>query len=236
MEIWAHRGASDSAPENTLQAFQVAINKNAYGIELDIQLTKDGEIVVIHDDKIDRTCNGTGFVKDYTFAQIRTFNAGHTDTFNPIPTLAEVFEMVKPTPLKINVEFKTDTFFYEGIEEKALVLAEKQGIADRIIWSSFNHHAIKRIKQINPSINAALLSTGGVIITASQCISLGASSMHANIRQLKAHPYIQDDCKQNDVKLRVWTVDATEDLEFIVKKNIDGVFTNKLDTAGAIIK
>ena len=125
--IWAHRGASGTMPENTLESFKKAAELGADGVELDIQLTKDDEIVVIHDEKIDRTSDGKGWVKDYTLEELRGFNYNRTKPeyeHADIPTMREVFELLKPTDLFINIEIKTGVFFYEKIEEKILALTK----------------------------------------------------------------------------------------------------------------
>ena len=102
-KIWAHRGASGYAPENTLEAFELAIHQNADGIELDIQLTKDGEIVVAHDEKINRVTGKNGWIKDYTLKELKQlpFNRTHPEfTKACIPTLKEVYELISPTNLR----------------------------------------------------------------------------------------------------------------------------------------
>ena len=108
--IWGHRGASAYAPENTLFAFQKAVEQKADGVELDIQLTKDGHIVVIHDEWIDRTSDGKGWVKDMTLAELRRFNYNRTHPeyeHADIPTMEEVLDLLKPTDLTIDIELKT---------------------------------------------------------------------------------------------------------------------------------
>lgn len=113
-KVWAHRGASAYAPENTLEAFKLAVDIGSDGIELDVQLSKDGELVVIHDEEIDRTSNGKGFVKDYTLKELKKFNFNHSNSKYHkvnIPTLKEVFELLKSTEMDINVELKTGVFF-----------------------------------------------------------------------------------------------------------------------------
>ena len=124
-EIWAHRGASGYCPENTLPAFEKAVEMGAQGIELDIQLTKDEKIVVIHDEWINRTSDGEGWVKDYTLEELRRYNynknfpeLGHVD----IPTMEEVFALIRPTDLTINIELKTGIVFYDRLEERILEL------------------------------------------------------------------------------------------------------------------
>lgn len=121
VKVFAHRGASHYAPENTLPAFALAAEQGADGIELDVHLTKDGELVVIHDEKLDRTTNGTGWVKDYTLAELKTFCADNHLSGYPdarIPTLREVLELIRPTGLLVNIELKTSILWYDGIEEK----------------------------------------------------------------------------------------------------------------------
>lgn len=151
--VWAHRGASGYAPENTLAAFQKAVDLGADGVELDIQLTKDDQIVVIHDEMIDRTSDGKGWVKDYTLEELRAFNYNRTKPeykHADIPTMREVFELLKPTGLFINIEIKTGVVFYEKIEEKILALAKEMGMEDRVCYSSFNHYTVTRIHELKP--------------------------------------------------------------------------------------
>ena len=120
-KIFAHRGASGYAPENTLPAFAMAEKQGADGIELDVQLTKDGELVVIHDEKIDRTSTGKGFVRDYTLPELRKMSfCNHMELYSgvKIPTLEEDLDLVKPGNMTVNIELKTGIFWYQGIVEK----------------------------------------------------------------------------------------------------------------------
>ena len=123
--IWGHRGASGYAPENTLPAFKMAADMGADGVELDIQMTKDGVIVVCHDETIDRTSSGKGWLKDFTFDELRRLDFSNGNTAYEgvqIPTMEEVFDLLEPTGLLINIEIKTGIVFYEKIEEKILEL------------------------------------------------------------------------------------------------------------------
>ena len=134
--VWAHRGASGYAPENTMEAFEKAAEMKADGIELDVQMTKDGELVVIHDETIDRTSDGHGWVKDFTYAKLAShhFNKTHPEYQNArIPTLEEVYEWIKGTNLTLNVEIKTGEVFYPDIEERLLDLTARYGIEDKVI-------------------------------------------------------------------------------------------------------
>jgi glycerophosphoryl diester phosphodiesterase len=116
--VWAHRGASGSAPENTLAAFKMAAEMGADGVELDIQKTRDGVIVVCHDEKVDRTSNGSGWIKDFSFDEIRKLdfcNGNQEYEGIRIPTMEEVLDLLADTGLTINIELKTGIIFYEKI-------------------------------------------------------------------------------------------------------------------------
>jgi len=234
MEIWGHRGAYHLAPENTLPSFQMAIRLGADGVEFDIQLTRDGEVVVIHDETVDRTSDGLGYVKDFSLSEIKKLNFNKRDKISPffmeIPTLAEVFELLGPTKLKINVELKTGLVFYEDIEEKALALAKKYGILDRIVWSSFNHYSVSEIKRLEPGVETALLCGGGILLTAEQCEKTGASALHPDIRQLR-FPGLARDCHKRGIKVRAYTVNERDEFKLARDAGVDGIFTNRLDSA-----
>ncbi|MHA7967356.1 glycerophosphodiester phosphodiesterase [Paenibacillus sp. CAU 1782] len=234
MKIWGHRGAYSSAPENTLTAFQLAAQMGAEGVELDIQLTKDGEIVVIHDETIDRTSNGQGWVKDFTLSEIKKLNfnkSGRTEPlFMEVPTLAEVLELLNPTELSINIELKTGVIYYDGIESIALKLVEKYGMCDRVIWSSFNHYSIQNIKRLEPSSKTALLCGGGILVTGEQCEKVGAEALHPSIHMLR-YPPLVDDCRKRGILMRPWTVTEIEDLMLARDLGVDAVMVNRIDWA-----
>ena len=160
IQVWAHRGASGYAPENTLDAFRKAIEMGADGIELDVQLTKDGTVVVIHDEVIERVSDGSGLVQDYTYEELKKFNFNRTHPeyeHEQIPTLEEVYQLIRPTGLVINVEMKTSNIFYEDMEDKVLELTERYGMTDRVIISSFNHYTVRSMKEKCPQIKTGAL-------------------------------------------------------------------------------
>jgi glycerophosphoryl diester phosphodiesterase len=238
-QIWGHRGAYGHAPENTLTAFRLAVEMGAGGVELDIQLSKDGEIVVIHDETVDRTSTGSGNVCDFTLAELKKFNFNKrgitTPLFMEIPTLSEVFELLKTTGADINVEFKTNVNRYAGIEKKALALAEKYGLMKKIVWSSFSHYSVYTIKQLEPLARTALLCGGGILITAEQCEKTGAEALHCDVKQMR-YPGLVEDCHTRGVKIRPWVVNAEADLRLAKRLGVDAVMTNNIDTAKAVIR
>ena len=167
MKIFAHRGFSGRYPQNTMLAFQKALESGCDGIELDVQLTKDGVPVIIHDEYLDDLTDFKGFVRDYTYEQLKKCNAAgkynETYGFCPIPTFQEYCEWVKQTELVTNVEIKSSVYYYEDIEEKVMALIERYGLADRIILSSFNHLSAVICKELHPGLcTGALTENGGI--------------------------------------------------------------------------
>lgn len=186
MGIWAHRGCSMKYPENTLEAFNAAAKlQGIKGIELDVQLTKDGEIVVIHDEDVSRTTDGTAMVREYTFKEIKQLKIEARDgLYASIPALKEVLELLNPfcrkRGLLINIELKNGIIRYEGMEEKVLTLVEGQKMGDYIIYSSFLPASLKLIKGLNPKARTGMLG-----VTLEDCIKL-ASEVNAD----DIHPYV----------------------------------------------
>ena len=130
VKVFAHRGASAYAPENTLAAFRLAEEQGADGIELDVQLTKDGQVVVIHDENIDRTGTGTGAVRDYTLEELRKLSFhNHMEAYEgeKIPTLEEVLTFVKQGRMEVNIELKTGVYWYPEIEKKTIEIVKSDG-------------------------------------------------------------------------------------------------------------
>jgi len=170
-------------PENTLLAFSKAAEIDGLtGIELDIQLTKDGHIVVCHDEKVDRTTDGSGRVCDYTLSELKKLkiDAG-SGSFERIPTINEVFDLLEGNlkrNLKLNIELKNSVIPYEGMEQKIIDLVYKKGLENRVIYSSFSALSIERIKRIDPKAETGILD-----VKVSDCLyklkgGCGADALH----------------------------------------------------------
>lgn len=235
--VWAHRGASGYAPENTLAAFQKAVDLDADGVELDIQLTKDDQIVVIHDETIDRTSDGKGWVKDYTLEELRAFNYNRTKPeykHADIPTMREVFELLKPTELFINIEIKTGVVFYEKIEEKILALTKEMGMEDRVCYSSFNHYTVTRIHELKPDAEVGFLYADGPIDMPSYGVKHGVNALHPALYNLQYDGFVKE-CKEKGLKLNVWTVNERPYMEMCCQYGVDAIITNYPDIAKEVV-
>lgn len=164
MNIWAHRGCSQRYPENTLLAFEKAAElEGLTGIELDIQLTKDGYLVVYHDEKVDRTTDGTGEIRKKTLAELKKLriDAGE-GKWEQIPQMEEVLDLLKDklkSGLLLNIELKNSVFPYEGMEEKILNLVRQYGVKERVIYSSFYALSLERIKTLESGAKTGILDT-----------------------------------------------------------------------------
>lgn len=162
MKLWAHRGCSQRYPENTILAFEKAAEiQSLAGIELDVQLTRDGEMVVIHDERVDRTTEGIGFVKNYTLSELKALHisAGNNPT-QSIPTLQEVLELLEQrlkSGLKLNIELKNNDFPYPGMEEKIVELVYKKGIQDAVVYSTFYAKSLEKLKKIDSEAELGIL-------------------------------------------------------------------------------
>ena len=161
--IWAHRGCSMMNPENTLLAFKKAAELDGItGIGFDVQLTKDGEIVVIHDERVDRTTDGTGNVRDYTLAELKKLSITGDDDSYRIPTLREVLELLKPycmnKGLKLNIELKNSVVRYESMEQKVIDMVSEYDIESYVVYSSFNHDSIGLVRQLKADADVAYLA------------------------------------------------------------------------------
>lgn len=149
-------------PENTLPAFKKAAElEGITGIEFDVQLTNDGEIVVIHDERVDRTTDGTGNVCDYTLAELKNLSITGDDSYR-IPTLREVLELLKPycvnKGLRLNIELKNSVVRYRGMEQKVIDMVSEYGIESYVVYSSFNHDSIGLVRQLKADADVAYLA------------------------------------------------------------------------------
>ncbi len=230
MKNIAHRGFSGLYPENTMLAFEMACRTpGCDGIELDVHLTKDGELVIIHDETIDRTCvNGTGCVKDYTYEELKQFDVSYKFfgecEKQHIPTLREYFELVKDYDIVTNIELKTGVFEYPGIEQKVWELIREFDAKDRVLISSFNHFSVKRMKELCPDIKCGLLTESWLVHPAAYTKAVGAECYHPFF--LSIDEEIMDEMKNLEIEVNVWTVNEEEDFRRMRELGVDAVITN----------
>lgn len=232
-KVFAHRGASGYAPENTLEAFALAGEQGAQGIELDVQLTKDGEVVVIHDETIDRVSTGKGAVRDYTLEELRRFSFhNHKKEYEgvQIPTLREVLEQVKPGGMEVNIELKTGIYWYPGLEEKTVELVKAAGMENRVIYSSFNHYSVQKILELDGEAETAYLYSDVLLNVENYAKNTGVCGLHPAVYHLKMADFLES-YRKSGLKVRVWTVNDEADMRQFIEKDLEAVITNYPDRA-----
>jgi glycerophosphoryl diester phosphodiesterase len=225
-QIFAHRGYTASFSENTMSAFIDAEKVGADGLELDVQLTKDGEIVVIHDEKVNRTTDGSGYVKDLLFKDIRKLNAGKKGGKNePMPALNEVLEWLKTNHLICNIELKNDRFPYKGMEEKVIQLVRNYGLTDRIIISSFNHYSVVYSYQLAPDIETAPLFNERIYMPWIYTKAIRAKGIHPKYSRITDK--IIKSSMENGIAVRPYTVNKDADMHRFFNINCSAIITDE---------
>ena len=219
-------------------AFRKAEEAGADGIELDVHLTKDGEVVIIHDELLDRTTDGKGWVKDYTLAELKELDAsaGFKGVYgkNEIPTLREFLEFMKPTRLITNIELKTGIFTYPGIEKKVLELIDEYQLRDRIIISSFNHYSVLRMKEMAPDMTYGFLEESWVIDFPEYAKKHGVDAVHPILTVIDAD-FVKA-CRERGLKINTWTVNEREYIEYMARLGVDGIIGNNPDICAEVLK
>ena len=234
---FAHRGFSGMYPENTLLAFAKAVETGCDGIEMDVHLTKDGEVVIIHDEKLDRTCtNGTGYVRDYTYEELKHFDVSYrfAGSCEPqrIPSLREYFELVKDTGIVTNIELKTGIFEYAGIEKKVYDLIMEYGLRDRIIISSFNHFSIRRMKALDGEIRCGLLTETWLIDAGRYTKGVGAECLHPIFYNMTEE--VASEVKSQGIDINTGTVNEEADIRTMIERGVTSIIGNYPDRVNRI--
>lgn len=228
--IIAHRGASAHAPENTLAAFELALRQGADAVELDAKLTADGQVVVFHDQTVDRTTGGKGRVKDLSLAELRKLDAGsHFDCAfrgEPIPTLDEVFKAVGQLTY-INVELTNYSSLTDNLPEKVAALVRRHKLTRRVLFSSFNPIALVRIRRLLPDMPIGLLAFSG------RKGALARSWIGRWLSYQALHPEVSDvtaalvaNAHRRGCRVHVYTVNRSDDMRQLFAFGVDGIFTD----------
>jgi len=226
----AHRGASALAPENTIAAFERAVELGADAIEFDIHLSQDGELVVIHDDTLDRTTDGCGLVHQRSLAELmrldagRWFGAGFAG--QRIPRLDEVLDrFAGKVPLAL--EIKAGSTFFPRIEEKVVSALRERAAIDQAAVASFDHYALRRLKEIEPTIRTAALLVGRPV-----SLSAIAGPAKADGLALEASFVTKTEveaCRAAGLQIVVWVVNDPAQMRHFIGLGVDGIITDRPD-------
>ncbi|MCE5259562.1 MAG: glycerophosphodiester phosphodiesterase [Chloroflexi bacterium] len=228
--IYAHRGARDVAPENTLAAFKAAVSAQADGVECDVSRCATGEIVILHDDRLDRTTNGVGLLSQIAFQALRQLDAGAwfapEFTGERLPTLEELLNLAGNS-LRLNIEIKGMSEQDDGLEVEIAGLLRQHGQQDSTIISSFNPFALRRMHTADPEIGCALLYTQDSPIyplLPAVIDKLTLKALHPEF-SLVDEAYVTRAHKRGYL-VNVWTVNEQDDMLRMINLGVDGIITD----------
>jgi glycerophosphoryl diester phosphodiesterase len=210
-----------------MAAFRLALEEGAEGIELDVQMTADGRLVVIHDETLDRTTDGNGLVVKHSYDELRRLDASFTFTDykgEGIPLLSQVLELLQPTALELNIELKNGIVLYEGMEEAVIRLVREHAMESRVVLSSFNHYSVAYLSGAAPDIESAILYESGLYRPWDYAATVGAKSLHPHFYAVT--PEITRNAQRSGMKVRPWTVNKEEDYHRMARAGVDAVITN----------
>ncbi len=226
--IYAHRGASGLYPENTMAAFRAALRQGADGIELDVQLTRDEQVVVLHDHTLERTTNGTGFVQNRTYAELCRLEAGNG--LHPrfrharIPLLRDVLAFVRPTRLHVLVELKNFLVPQPHLEEKVLALIDGFGLMNRVVISSFNFNSLLLVKKLEPHVTTALLYVGHLERPWEVARQFRADQLHVPKEEIT--PSLVEEAHRCGYPVFAWTINGRRTMLRMAQMGVDALITN----------
>ncbi|TCS81500.1 glycerophosphodiester phosphodiesterase [Pectinatus cerevisiiphilus] len=236
MIIYAHRGARGYAPENTMAAFKKALALKADGIELDVHTTKDGQLVVCHDHNIDRTSNGSGWIRDFTLSELKAFDFGkwfdEKYRGEQILSFEEFFLWYVKTPLLLNIEIKNGPVVYQGIE-KELVTTIKSlapagfNIYDRILISSFYHPSLYKIKELDSKFKTGVLYDSRPMNVLEQVKAINADYLHPHWHYLDRETI--EAAQELGIGVNCYTINTEEEFKFISEFPLTGIFSDYPD-------
>jgi len=227
--VWGHRGARAYAPMNTIPSFELALKQGADGVELDTHLSKDGQLIVLHDFTVDSTTDGKGLAKDLTLKELKVLDAG--SSFSPeyagtrIPTLDEVFEAVGKK-LFINVEIKSESQETDGVEQAVADCITRHNLMSSVIVSSFNPLALRRYRAIQPEIPIGYLYEPDYDFSAAMD---GFPHEARHPRHDMVDTAYMDWAKSHNFRVNTWTVNDPSRAIMLRNLGVDAIITDKPD-------
>ncbi len=235
---YAHRGFSGAYPENTMLAFEQALKAGCEGIEFDVHLSRDGEVVILHDETVDRTSHQSGTVKDMTYAELQqvdvSYRFGGQYGVQRIPTLREYFELVQERDIVTNLELKTGVYEYPGIEAAVYEQIRAYHMEKKVVISSFNHHSVLRMKALAPELACGFLSDTWILDVGDYVESYGVEAYHPEFHMLTVKALA--DLKAHSIQINTWTVNQPEDIRHMIALGVDGIISNYPDRVAELLK
>lgn len=232
--LLAHRGFSGKYPENSPLAFQKTVEEtDADGIESDVHISKDGELVIFHDATLERTSNGAGFIKDHTYEELLQLDIGSwmSPDFSGqhIWTLDQLLDFCDETHLLLNLELKNYEVFYEGLEQRVIDAIHAHDMVDRVFVSSFNHISMQNFKKLCPEIKTGLLYDKPYLDMEHYIARSNADNMHPRYMLLQYQPELMDLYHGNNMQVNTWTVNEEIEMRDMIERGVDCIISNYPD-------
>ncbi|MBS7625116.1 glycerophosphodiester phosphodiesterase [Candidatus Bathyarchaeota archaeon] len=218
IEVIGHRGAAGLEPENTLRSIRRAIEIGVDRVEIDVRVTKDGRLVVIHDETVDRTTNGHGYVRDMTFEEIRKLDAGKGEK---VPTLEEALNLTRGKVI-LQIELKV-----AEATEPTIELIEENGAEREVVITSFIHSLLKKVRYLNPAIRTGALFFDVQEDIFERTISACAEAIHIYYRNIT--PKLVENAHKRGLKVVAWNPDEVGDMKRIISLGVDAIGSNRPD-------
>ncbi|CAM3512296.1 glycerophosphodiester phosphodiesterase [Marinicrinis lubricantis] len=238
MRIMAHRGASGVCPENTMAAFERAIEMGADSIETDVQMTKDGHLVCIHDETVDRTTSGSGWIRDMYLDDLKKLDAGswfHSSFKQErIPTLEELLDLSVRHNIYLNIELKNSTVRYEGMEQLVADMIRRRNYSSQVIISSFNHESLKMMKSVAPEIDTGVLYHRNIQYPWLYACQLSANALHPS--KALVNDELVRSASSFHIKVHPWTINDAKTMEKHIRMNVHAIITDHPDQLKKLVK
>jgi glycerophosphoryl diester phosphodiesterase len=216
--VVGHRGAAGVEPENTIRGFRYALELGVDYTECDVHLTKDNQLIVMHDETVDRTTNGTGAIRDLTFTEIRSLDAGKGER---VPRLVEVLEVVKDRA-GLLIELKG-----EGVEEQAVQAVRDMRMDEQVVFTSFRLDRIREVRRLAPSLKVGAIFGRPSADACRLALDAGASGigvLHRNLRR-----ELVGEAHRHGLDVRAWNPDTVPEMLAVIDLGVDGVSSNRPD-------
>ena len=216
--VVGHRGAAGLVPENTLKGFRYAIELGVDYVECDVHLTRDGHLIVMHDERVDRTTNGTGLIRELDFATIRSLDAGEGEV---VPTLDEVLETIKGH-VQLLCELKG-----RGVAAAAVEAVLNHGMAKDVVFTSFRQQELLRVKEIDPHLRVGQIFVNPTEEDIVRAAEMGASGIGVQYKNVCLR--IIEQARAHNLEIRAWNPDTLPEQQAMLALGVDGISTNRPD-------
>ncbi|MBU5670333.1 glycerophosphodiester phosphodiesterase [Paenibacillus brevis] len=236
---FAHRGAAGHRPENTMVSFQYALELGATGIETDVHMTRDGHLVLIHDETLQRTAESPAWVKDVTLEELRQLEAGswYDEKYRGerIPTLEELLELVRHAERRVvlNLELKNGLIQYPELERKVIDAVRAYKLSEQTVISSFNHYSLAECKALAPEIRTGILYSEGLYEPWNYAKSIGAEALHAI--QYAVRPEFVAAATAHGVVYHPFTVNEIHEMTALIQAGVAGIITDYPDRLAGLL-